>query len=139
MKKYISAFIFFGLTGCNHVEKHMEAMHKDSIPVTKTSPLNQPAVALRSADGLLDSLQKISFVQESNRHIDSLTHHQHGISFIIDSTEKKEWMIQAGYNGKDRFETYHRFFVNIPTMDIKVYDVINDEKLSLVDYLKKEK
>lgn len=137
MKKYLSAIIFFGLTGCDHVKKHIEAVQSDSLPVTKAAPLN-PAAALSTEDKILDSLRKLSFVIESTRHIDSISKHQHGIAFIIDSAEK-EWMIQAGYNGKERFETYHRFYVNPATMEIKVYDVINDEKLSVADYLKKEK
>ena len=136
MKKYLTIIIFFGLTSCNHVKKHIEAIQNDSIPVNKKdSPI--VSSAFNVSDKIIDSLQKISFVMESNRQIDSISKHQHGIAFIIDSAEK-EWMIQAGYNGKERFETYHRFYVNPSTMEIKVYDVINDERMSVADYLKKE-
>ena len=44
--------------------------------------------------------------------------------------------VQAGYNGNDRFETYYRFFVNPKTMEIKVYDVADDKKLTIKEYLK---
>ncbi len=90
-----------------------------------------------SYQSILDSLVQLPFISNSNHYIDSFSRHKHGIAFMVDST-KTPWLIQAGYNGKDRFETYHWLYVNPANFDIKVYDVVNDIQLSVADYLKKE-
>ena len=60
---------------------------------------------------------------------------------MLDAATKNETdiSVQAGYNGTGRFETYYRFFVNPKTMDIKVYDPVEGEKLTLKEYLKTQK
>ena len=129
------------VTGCSTDENNKKEppaattvnnVQKDSIPA-------KPVVIKEknTGDKILDSLLQLPFIIAANKHIDSFSHHKNGIAFIIDSSEK-EWMIQAGYNGDNRFETYHRLYANPATFDIKVYDVVNDEKLSVAEYLKKE-
>ena len=84
------------------------------------------------------ALMKLSFVKKANTYIDSFSNHQHGIAFMLDSLGKgeKEIYVQAGYNGDQRFETYYQFYVNPKTLEIKVYDVVDDKKLSVKEYLK---
>ena len=84
------------------------------------------------------ALMKLSFVQKSNRYIDSFSNHQHGIAFLLDKADENEpdISVQAGYNGEERFETYYRFFVNPQTLDIKVYDAAEDRKLTLKEFQK---
>ena len=59
---------------------------------------------------------------------------------MLDSTSnnEKEISVQAGYNGEQRFETYYRFFVNTETLEIKVYDAVNDKKLSVKAFIKSQ-
>ena len=89
-------------------------------------------------DKITAALLKLSFVKKSDKYIDSISNHTHGIAFMLDEPAKDETDIpvQAGYNGKERFETYYRFFVNPKTLEIKVYDVVEDKKLTLKEYLK---
>jgi hypothetical protein len=89
-------------------------------------------------DKITTALLKLPFVKKSDKYIDSISNHKHGIAFMLDEPAKDETDIpvQAGYNGKERFETYYRFFVNPKTLEIKVYDVVEDKKLTLKDYLK---
>jgi hypothetical protein len=138
--KIFFCILFAGfIWGCKHGDTKNSVLpgnpiKKMPMDTQKNIPLANPVVGRE--DKILDSLQKISFVISSNRYIDSITGHKKGIAFIIDSSGT-EWMIQAGYNGEERFETYHWFYVNPAILDIKVYDVVNDEKLSIEDYLKK--
>ena len=87
---------------------------------------------------ITDALLKLSFVKKANTYIDSFSNHRHGIAFMLDSLGKgeNEIYVQAGYNGEERFETYYQFYVNPKTLEIKVYDVVDDKKLSVKEYLK---
>ena len=81
---------------------------------------------------------KLPFVKKANAYIDSFSNHQHGIAFMMDSLGKgeKDIYVQAGYNGEMRFETYYQFYVDPVTLEIKVYDVAEDIKIPLKEYLK---
>ena len=81
---------------------------------------------------------KLPFVTKSSNYIDSFSNHKHGIAFMMDEPQENEpdISVQAGYNGGERFETYYRFFVNPKTMEIKVYDPVEDKKLTIKEYLK---
>lgn len=84
------------------------------------------------------ALLKLSFIQKSNRYIDSFSNHKHGIAFLLDKAgdHEPDISVQAGYNGDERFETYYRFFVNPQTLEIKVYDAAEDKKLTLKEFQK---
>jgi hypothetical protein len=125
-------------TACNQQETANKKEQADfPIPKKDTTVIKPVAKQKSREDEVLDSILKLPFIVAANKNIDSVTHHKSGIAFLIDSAEK-EWMIQAGYNGSERFETYHRLYVNPSTMQIKVYDVVNDEKMSVADYMKKD-
>jgi len=84
------------------------------------------------------ALLKLPFVIKSDKYIDSLTNHKQHIAFMMDKPEAPETniQVQAGYNGNERFETYYRFFVNPKTLEIHVYDPVEDKKLTVKEYLK---
>lgn len=84
------------------------------------------------------ALLKLPFVIKSNHYIDSLSNHTKSIAFMLDEPQGNEIDIpvQAGYNGDQRFETYFHFLVNPKTMEIKVYDPVEDKTLSIKEYLK---
>ncbi len=87
---------------------------------------------------ITEALMKLSFVKKSNAYIDSFSNHQHGIAFMMDEPTENETTVSvsAGYNGGERFETYYHFVVDPKTMEIKVYDPIEDKTLTLKEYLK---
>lgn len=121
----------------------------------KTATVDSPAVAKKDTVGnyihsfadtslenkITTALLKLPFVIKSNNYIDSFSNHKHSMAFMLDNPEVGETDIhvQAGYNGDDRFETYYRFYVNPATMDIKVYDAVEDKKLTVKEYLKAQK
>ncbi len=125
------------IAGCssNDNKENKPAAVNTEIKDTTPAPVNTSRPKSRE-DMILDSIQKLPFIIAANKHIDSFSQHKNGIAFLIDSSEK-EWLIQAGYNGAARFETYHRLYVNPATFEITVYEVVKDEKLTVADYLKK--
>lgn len=128
--------LFFAGCSSNENKENKQAAVNTEIKDTTPAPVITSRPKSRE-DMILDSIQKLPFIIAAHKNIDSFSQHKNGIAFLIDSSEK-EWLIQAGYNGGERFETYHRLYVNPATFEIKVYDVVNDEKLSVADYLKKD-
>lgn len=100
------------------------------------SLLTTPVKAQATEAAVLDSLRKIPFVAESNRYIDSFSHHKHGMAFLIDTVSDKEVNFRAGYNGDLRFETYYFFTVNPQNFDIKILEPISGDHLTLAEYQK---
>ena len=133
-------FLFF-LMACNNSTKNTEPTPKDTLRVAATKDSGSNYIH-RFDDTLLenkitDALMELPFVKKSNAYIDSFSNHQHGIAFMLDSLGKndREISVQAGYNGDQRFETYYRFYVNPKTLEIKVYDVVNDKKMTVKEYI----
>ncbi|HAO45667.1 MAG TPA: hypothetical protein PLZ45_09420 [Ferruginibacter sp.] len=113
---------------------------KDSLP-PQVSNEKETSYIHRFPDMVLEhkitaALLRLSFVQKSNSYIDSLSNHKQGISFMLDSAKDNLVSVQAGYNGEQRFETYYHFYVNPRTMEIQVYDPVEDKTRSVKEYLK---
>ena len=86
---------------------------------------------------IIDTLMKLSFIKESDKYIDSSTNHKHGIAFIMDTLQNEPFIyIQAGLNGEDRFVTGYQLYVNPRTMEIMVYDAVNDKRLTIKQFEK---
>ncbi len=130
------------VAACNNTTDNQTATVKDS--TVNISPVDSPSNYIHTftdtalEDKITAALRKLPFVIKSDKYIDSVSNHKHGIAFLMDKPEAPETDIpvQAGYNGNERFETYYRFFVNPKTMQIKVYDVAADKKLTIKEYLK---
>ena len=138
MYRFLLPLLFFA-AACNNAADNNNVLSDSS----KTGTDSTRQYVHHFADTALssritDTLMKLSFVHDANDYIDSLTNHQHGISFLIDSSanDPQGISVQAGYNRDDRFETYYRFFVNPKNLAIKVYDVVNDTALSVKDFIK---
>lgn len=143
MKRGLFLLLLIIFAACNNSSKTDEAIIIKDSTVNKIQPDSAAKYIHTFTDTLLENkittaLLKLPFVQKSNNYIDSLSNHKHGIAFMLDKPEANETdiSVQAGYNGDERFETYYRFFVNPKTLDIKVYDVAADKKLTLKEYLK---
>ena len=142
--KQVLLFLFLLVTAvaCNNAENEEKTAVKDSV-VNQVKPDSVSSYIHSFADTSLEkkitaALLKLSFVQKADKYIDSFSNHKHSIAFMLDKPEAPETDIpvQAGYNGNERFETYYRFFVNPKTLDIKVYDPVEDKKLTVKEYLK---
>ncbi len=145
MKQVFYLLLIISLAACNNAAKTDETAGSDSASTKiKTDSLSKyihsfTDTALETK--ITNALMKLPFVMKSSNYIDSFSNHQHGIAFMMDEPQENETdvSVQAGYNGGERFETYYRFFVNPKTMEIKVYDVVEDKKLTIKEYLKTQR
>jgi hypothetical protein len=135
-------FVLITIASCNNAVDKNVPVFKDSSVSTKPADTTSNYIHT-FADTVLETkitnaLMKLPFVIKSDKYIDSFSNHKNGIAFMMDKGEAGETdvQVQAGYNGHDRFETYYRFFVNPKTLQIKVYDVAEDKKLTIKEYLK---
>jgi hypothetical protein len=110
----------------------------DSLQLPANGGSDKIILPVSKKGDILDTLNELSFVQEANRNLDSITHHRSSIAYIIDTTSDK-YHITAGYNGAERFETYFIFSVDKNTRAIKVEDVISGELLSIEAFEKSRK
>ena len=134
--------LLVSFAACNNSFKTKEVLVTDSA-VTKVQPDSSSNYIHRFSDTVLENkitraLLKLPFVIKSNNYIDSFSNHRHSMAFMLDSATANETdiTVQAGYNGEQRFETYYRFFVDPKTLEIKVYDLATDKKLTIKEFIK---
>jgi hypothetical protein len=142
MKPILLLLLVCTVAACNPVPEKKEAMATDravsSVQADTTASYIHTFADTALEDKITAALMKLPFVIKSDRYIDSFSNHKHGIAFLLEEPQAPETDIpvQAGYNGDQRFETYYRFFVNPKTLQIQVYNAIEDKKMSLKAYLK---
>lgn len=145
MKQLLYLMMIICIAACNNAAKTDEVAVTDSasaaIKADSSSKYIHSFADTALESKITNALMKLPFVIKSSNYIDSFSNHRHGIAFMMDEPEENETdvSVQAGYNGGERFETYYRFFVNPKTMDIKVYDPVEDKKLSIKEYLKTQR
>jgi hypothetical protein len=144
MKQFLYLLVIIFFTACNNAAKTDETVVNDStagkVKTDSSAKYIHSFTDTALENKITDALMKLSFVTKSSKYIDSFSNHRHGIAFMMDAPQENETdvSVQAGYNGGERFETYYRFFVNPKTMEIKVYDPIEDKKLTIKEYLKSQ-
>jgi len=142
MKYVLYVLVLLSFSACNNSSKTEEvAVHDSSVAVIKADTSSRYIHTF--SDTVLQSritgaLLRLPFVIKSSNYIDSFSNHKHSIAFIMDdpAANETEIQVQAGYNGDERFETYYRFFVDPKTLEIKVYDPLQDRKLTVPEFIK---
>jgi len=142
MRKFILSIAVISLVACNNNEETVkpEPVKKDSTPMIQDSA---SAYIHTFADTALESkitktLLQLPFVKKSNAYIDSISSHEHGIAFMLDSVAPNRVDVTAGYNGKERFETYYLFQVNPKTMDVKIDDPVTGKLLTPKQFVQQQ-
>lgn len=145
MKHFLFFFIIINLVACNDTGTENDATKKDTAAIETKTDSSKDYIH-KFSDTALErkitaALMKLPFVIKSNNYIDSFSNHAHGISFMMDEPtgDEPDISVLAGYNGQQRFETYYHFLVNPKTLEIQVYDPVADTRLSVKEYLKKQK
>ena len=146
MKNILFLIVIIGFAACNNTSNTDRVAAIDSSTTSQLKADSSSKYFHTFSDTVLenkitDALLKLPFVIKSNNYIDSFSNHKHSLAFMLDNPETNETdiSVQAGYNGEQRFETYYRFFVNPKTLEIKVYDPVEDKKLTVKEYLKTQK
>jgi hypothetical protein len=133
MRYFVFLTMVLGLLSCNN-----NKAKETPVPGDTTTILNEPVTPPAAEDlekKVTDTLMKLSFVKESDRYIDSLSDHKHGIAFMQD-TSGGMIAVKAGYNGPERFETYYNFSIDPKTFEIKILDPVSGDYQSIEEYLK---
>ncbi|WP_343691264.1 hypothetical protein [Chitinophaga sp.] len=107
--KYLLAAIFVSCIACEGVKEK-----------------KGPSAATCSEEQAIANVRNIPEVIRQAHYLDSLTHHQKGISFITDTTNidgNAYYEIHVGFNSEFHRENYFTFYVN--TQDCK--DILVDE------------
>lgn len=130
MKKLFPYLLLLALlTSCGH-KQNKEQATADSVQVAPSASLTDQFIH--------DTLLTIPQVKSSDKYIDSLTNHKHGISFLTGNAKQgKEdlgYEVQAGYNNDEHFETYYFFYINPATKEIKVLDQVSGNVLPLKEW-----
>jgi len=106
---------------------------------TACNSSNEVAAALTNKF-IQDTILSLKEVKAKNMLIDSLTKHQQGISLIIENPTDQEpaFYIQAGFNGKERFETYFHFYLDTATKQIEIRDWALGKRVLLSNWRKQD-
>ena len=145
MKQFLYLLVIIFFAACNNAAKTDEVAVTDSssakIKADSSAKYIHSFTDTALETKITNALMKLPFVMKSSNYIDSFSNHRHGNAFMMHEPAENETdvSVQAGYNGGERFETYYRFFVNPKTMEIKVYDPVEDKKLTIKDYLKTQR
>lgn len=131
--------------GCNTAENKSNPARADSLNNTQVAAADTsrlivlgPATALENR--ILNKIAALPEFKTSNRYIDSLTGHAHGLSSMIFKPTDgfRNYYVQVGYDNKERFETYYTFYVDSVTMNIRLTDVLEGDVVSLEEWRKRE-
>ena len=91
-------------------------------------------------DRVIDRVYNLPEVRAKDSFIDSITKHKNGISLIIFKYPTKinpYYWVQAGYDNKLRFEPYYNFYVYKENLEVKFYDTITGDILTLEQWRNK--
>ncbi|MBK6826414.1 MAG: hypothetical protein IPG86_05925 [Chitinophagaceae bacterium] len=134
MKLLLVAILVFAISCNNKKQDNPETVTgKDTTAVL--GPVNEEPMPVAKETAVTDTLLTIPFIIKSNNYIDSFSNHRHGIAFITDTTDRT-YLVKAGYNGDDRFETYYDFEIDKNSGEIKVMDPVEGDYIPLKVYLK---
>jgi hypothetical protein len=142
MKKLFTILII-AIASCNPSGKTTNDSTQKIISSNNVSDSNQLIVnANISAKGeaILKLIQQLPEFKKSDKYIDSLTNHKKGLDALIFKPAKgeKNYNVQVGYNGTERFETYYNFYVDSTSYAIKVSDVIEGDIVPLDEWRMRE-
>ncbi len=147
---YISAgAILLSMAACDHADKKSpENVSSSDTIITQVKKDSNVAHGEYYVDTtyseketkIMDKISALTEVKKSNAYIDSFSQHTHGIALMIFKPEKgsKDYYVQAGYSGPERFETYYNFYVDSSTLAIRVDDAIEGDIVSLTEWRKRE-
>jgi len=140
----IIGLLFFPLAftiACKYKNSSEENVNKGSIISTVKSETNTPLVSLNDSilpEQILATVSKLPELQGANKYIDSISGHKERITYLWEKPDKEnpDYVIQFGYDGEERFETYYWIYVSPITLNLRFYDVINDSLYRVEDYRK---
>lgn len=136
----ITLIAAMSLPACtSSVSIHPESEEQPNEVVERTQESQQSQEGQSTEDlekAILERVAQLPEYKHAASMIDSITNHRHGISRMITAPEKGSsyYEVTVGYNAPKRFETYNIFYVDPNTLQVKVYDDMSGEIISIEDW-----
>lgn len=122
MKKLIFSFLVLSIVACKKENSTTIDMTTKDVTTCKSLDFEKKILELDE-------------IKTQAKYLDSLTQGKGKIAFMVDSTKADnnwDYSISVGYNGPDRFETYHIFEASSKLCDsLKIIDAVSGETMSI--------
>ncbi len=137
---YCLTFLF---VACHSADSDKTNGSEDSLiisPKPDSSKFIVDKSVSRREEKILRLIKDLKEVKASDKYIDSFSNHKKGIATLIfrPTNGLKDYNVQAGYNGDNRFETYYNFFVDSATYKIKIQDPVQGDIVPMDEWRKRE-
>ena len=128
------------LMACQNTPKSPE--EKAEAPSSALKQMPDPAQQAASKDALtseqaLTLVANLPIAQRANKQINDFTQGRQGVSLLVEDSltrmnGQEYYTVRIGYNGQDRYETYHILLVNKQDKkDIRIEDVVTAEMIPI--------
>ena len=123
-RQVLCMFLLVGLslTSCQNqpksaVEEATAVEVQESQKETPNAAIGDTTEKLLNEDEVVDLVLALPITQRANKQINEATKGQKGVSVMVEPEEtiehgQKYYVVRIGYNGNDRYETYHLLYVN---------------------------
>lgn len=140
-KQVLCMFLLVGLslTSCQNQPKSAVEV-QESQKETPNVAIGDTTEKLLSEDEVVDLVLALPITQRANKQISEATKGQKGVSVMVEPEEtiehgQKYYVVRIGYNGNDRYETYHLLYVNKQDRgDIRIEDPIEGTIIPLAQW-----
>jgi hypothetical protein len=127
------------LMACQNTPKSPEGKVEAPSSALKQMPdpaQQAPKEALTS-EQVLTLVANLPIAQRANKQINDFTQGRQGVSLLVENSltdmdGQEYYTVRIGYNGQDRYETYHILLVNKQDKkDIRIEDVVTAEMIPI--------
>ena len=127
------------LMACQNTPKSPEGKVEAPSSALKQMPdpaQQAPKEALTS-EQVLSLVANLPIAQRANKQINDFTQGRQGVSLLVENSltdmdGQEYYTVRIGYNGQDRYETYHILLVNKQDKkDIRIEDVVTAEMIPI--------
>ena len=100
-------------------------------------PAQQAPKEALTSEQVLTLVANLPIAQRANKQINDFTQGRQGIALLVENSltrmdSQEYYTVRIGYNGQDRYETYHILLVNKQDKkDIRIEDVVTAEMIPI--------
>lgn len=148
-KQSLGLLLFVGLSLMSCQNQPKSSMGEVTAVEVQESQKETPNTAIGAAnttekflteDEVVDLVLALPITQRANKQINEATKGQKGVSVMVEPEEtiehgQKYYVVRIGYNGNERYETYHLLYVNKQDKrDIRIEDPIEGTIIPLAQW-----
>ena len=127
------------LMACQNTPKSLEEKVEAPSSALKQmlDPAQQAPKEALTSEQVLTLVANLPIAQRANKQINDFTQGRQGVSLLVEDSltrmdSQEYYTVRIGYNGQDRYETYHILLVNKQDKkDIRIEDVVTAEMIPI--------